>query len=274
MRPAAREPLDVGRLVRQSIGVLRANIVSVVLISMLFAGAPAALQSWVLNQCAHFIVTNSIKLCGLLRWSYTYPGLNFTFGIAPVTLLESPARLFINLIGYTAIAPRLLAFLDGRRNSGGVKWGVAARRAWKLILLFLVKLMFVSLGLLLVVAPGLFLLVRWGLSAPALLSEGLGVRASLGRSARLTRGRLGGMFGIWAAYVVATGILLGSVKSGANALTPIVGPQIFPFIFYFGDALVNAINWMVGAALITCLYHQCRGAKDRLEPQSIAAAFD
>jgi hypothetical protein len=124
----------------------------------------------------------------------TWPGL--LSRIAVVSLLQ------IIFVGPAAAAlVHAVAMSEGGERPEAVTF---LSSAWTLgaaaIALRLVAEVAVSLGLLLLIIPGILLALAWYVAMPVLALEGKGPVDALKRSAELTRGRRGRLFGI--AFVV------------------------------------------------------------------------
>jgi hypothetical protein len=65
-------------------------------------------------------------------------------------------------------------------------------------------------GLLLLIVPGIILAVRWSVAVPALLSEGIGITAALGRSWEETKGRFWTIFFVMLIIYLPMTLALGS----------------------------------------------------------------
>jgi hypothetical protein len=102
----------------------------------------------------------------------------------------------------------------------------------------------------LLVLPGLWLLTRWSLYAPAMVHEGLGVRAGLARSAELVRGSF------WAVAATVTAALLIEhvvIHGTAHSAEPVMGSQALALVV---AAVATAVVSPPAAFTISIVYER------------------
>jgi hypothetical protein len=102
----------------------------------------------------------------------------------------------------------------------------------------------------LLVIPGLWLMTRWAVFAPAIVHEGLGARASLGRSSQLVRGAF------WAVALAATVSVIvehGVIHATAHTAEPATGSLVLGLI---GAAIATAAVSGPAAFTISVVYER------------------
>jgi hypothetical protein len=114
----------------------------------------------------------------------------------------------------------------------------------------------IMLGIVLLVVPGLFLAARWSAANAALLSEGEGVNAALGRSWDMTAASVWPIVGVQLViFVPALVIGFGSMFA-LDTLMPVAGSAIM----YLALFAASTLSWLAGVAIYTLL----RPATDEL----------
>lgn len=123
------------------------------------------------------------------------------------------------------------------------------------------------LGLLLFVIPGLILLTRWYIAVPACVVERVGVRASMKRSAQLTKGHRWKVFGamilLWIAASIANQVVTTSFA--------VMGGQMFGLV---GTLIIQSITGAFSAIFVVVTYYELRVAKEGVDIDQIASVFD
>jgi hypothetical protein len=129
--------------------------------------------------------------------------------ILPLVGLSLVITLGTALVGAVVLTPGvLLVWLAGSDVVTGI--GVVA----------------LLIGVLAWLAGGVFLWVKWSMATPAMLLEGLGIRASLGRSFRLTRRSFWRTFGILALTTVVVYVVVTAVAVPFSAIGQGVGVAV------------------------------------------------
>jgi hypothetical protein len=125
----------------------------------------------------------------------------------------------------------------------------------------------VGVASILLVIPGLIVWTMLFVALPACVVERLGVFASLGRSAELTKGKRWRTFGLLLLTWVVAAISYGVVGGVLLPIGGLVAAQIGLFIW---SALVSSLQSIV----VVVAYHDLRVAKDGIDTDRIAAVFD
>jgi hypothetical protein len=159
--------------------------------------------------------------------------------------------------------------------SDAVKRGLS--RFWSIIGLAILQYLGIVIGILLFIVPGVMLLARWIAALPACVAEGLGPLASLRRSAELTKGHRWKIFGIL--LLVFLGAAIGFIL--VMLACDLLGVPFSIALIEHGFG-VAALVWLVAAAIyaayvdivLAVMYHDLRVAKEGVDTNQIAAAFD
>lgn len=125
----------------------------------------------------------------------------------------------------------------------------------------------IGIGFILLVVPGIIIAVMLWVAIPAAVVERPGVVASLSRSAELTKGYRGSVFGILVIIVVA-GLIAGLVIP--YVLASIGGTTLYSI----GSWVVNAVFGAFSATAAAVGYYCLRVAKEGVDIDQIAKVFD
>ena len=135
------------------------------------------------------------------------------------------------------------------------------------ILVALVVALATTVGFLLLIVPGVIVaLVLW-VAVPAAVVERSGLRA-LGRSARLTDGFKGQIFGL-ALILILSQFVAGSVVALLiGAVTSVT------FVVWLGSQLFGILLSGIWATAVSVTYHDLRVVKEGVDTQVVARVFD
>lgn len=178
------------------------------------------------------------------------------------------AGLLVSMVGAQVVAGVATvyagALAQGRDGRGEVTLRLRGRWA-ALIGVSTVVGALVSVGLMLLVVPGVFAFLLLALAAPAVAMERSGIGESLRRSAALSRGQRGRIFG-----VVALAVLIGTL--GGAVVTAVLGslfgqhdPVTTLLITQGIGAVVGAFTGAWTGAVIALLYIDIRIRTERLD---------
>lgn len=248
-----REGFDIGRVAARTFGAIQANIWSFVLLAVLLIAAPQLLQGWLQSQ----IVSGDVGRAALA-------------GLAalPVALFSMASLM----VAQVAIIHGAFAYLSGKPASFAECLQMGWRRWWRVLLVALLSGLGSMLAMLLLVVPGLILAIRWSVALPVQVVEGGRLRASLGRSAELTKGRRWAIFGLWMVFVVAYLLVLLTVLALANGGSfALVGLTTSPVVRLLILPILAPISNVIGAAGVAAIYYELRGGAVM---EGVAAVFD
>jgi hypothetical protein len=201
--------------------------------------------------------------------------------LATRTTAGMVADLVVWFVGYVFVNLLSAALVFGttqelRGRHAGI--GACVRRGLPLIVPTLAASIVVAVitgfGLLLLVVPGLVFFLMYWLVIPVVVMERPGVRASLRRSAQLTKGVRWRLFGtILVPVMVGVGLqflVAWSVGTDYLMLASNRGPAAGVIAFFLVNALASAYFAVVNAVA----YYDIRQAKEHVAIEKIAAVFD
>lgn len=120
--------------------------------------------------------------------------------------------------------------------------------------------------------PFVWLSVAWSVSFPALLSEGIGPVAALGRSFRLVKGRWWATFGallvMYLLVIVISGIL--GALLGATLIAAVDSEAVAAVFYTIVNTLSSLITLPLMAAVLTVIYFDLRVRKEGFDLQLLA----
>jgi hypothetical protein len=125
----------------------------------------------------------------------------------------------------------------------------------------------VGIGFLLFIIPGFILLTMWFVATPACIVERLGPVASMGRSAKLTKGHGWEVFGMMMLIGIPAAIIAGVIGS-VLGLTGNTG------LVMLGTLVWSGASGAFNAIFAVVTYHDLRVAKEGIDTHQIAAVFD
>jgi len=249
---------DMGRVLRRTVETVRANLLTFGLIALVLNALPQAISA-------------TIQL-GIQR-SQENIGVVALLGL--LSLVIFIVTIGASLVSICALTFGSLASLNGKPLSIPQCIRGGAPHWWRVLLIFLLQGLLIVLGLLVLVVPGLILMMRWYVAMPVQIAEGLGARASMGRSARLTDGRRWPLFGlslaIGVAFLTLELVLLGLAGGFTGAFTGMFsGPAASLVVL----PLIQLIAAPVNAALYASVYFELTGGAAGSRPNVVAAVFD
>lgn len=250
---ASPEHLDIVRVLQTTWDVLRRNLRTYFVVSLILAGAPSL-------------------LCGLgsLSWAYSpYYGFAGWRALGPAPAGMGLVSLVAGVVLQAALIYGAVNALNGRLVSVGESLRTGPRDLVPLIGVAIVYGVAVFIGMLLLVVPGVMIAIAWSVAAPAFVVERMPWMDAFGRSAELTRGsrwRILALFLVLLVIFIAVGIVVGIPAGILGWLAPPIRPLF--------QALSATVDAMVGAATAAALYVELRRLKEGVGPEGLAAAFD
>lgn len=236
--------MSLGRVFERAFATIRQNPLVTILFAFFFAALPNLGLSVVIaamdtGDSDPSLSTSAIQMLVM-----------FTLTALVVSLAQA------------AQTPVVLAFNEGRRGTISEGLSMLIRAIVPVVILGVLSGVSITLGSVLIV-PGLFLWVLWSVSIPTLVAERLGIRASLRRSAQLTKEAR------W--QVLAVLILVASANIGVS-----IGVEVFSGEFQNDDPwaglfdpnylavtlIADVILSSVAGATIASLYVELRDWKE------------
>ncbi len=208
----------------------------------------------------------------LVIWS---PYLLFTLGVtdasSPGTSVGSLGILALsvplNILSQATILYGAIQKMRGQEFSIGTSLVQGLARFFPILGMLICLAIGIGIGCLLLVVPGIMLLVAWYVALPACVIERMGPFQSLTRSAELTKGNRWRIFGLMVVMYAASDVVqivvqLVLFSIGGTAVS-VIG--VFAWMSFF-----QAFNSIV----IAVVYHDLRVAREGVDIDHIAAAFD
>jgi hypothetical protein len=132
----------------------------------------------------------------------------------------------------------------------------------------------ILLGFVLVIAALFVLISRWPLAIPACVAEGLGLFASLKRSAQLTKGHSWKVLGIFVLALIPIMVLPVIVRALTGLLTDLAPAMILASsLSILANLLVTALANAFVSLVIAMVDHDLRVGKEGVDTEHIAAVF-
>ena len=196
------------------------------------------------------------------------PSLIFTFAV-PNSPVQSIVDLIVGQIVTVTLIYGTVQALRGRTVSIGECMSQGLKRLGAAIGVAILAGLGIGFGMLLLLVPGFFLAAMWAVAVPVATIEGLGVTASLSRSAALTLERRWRVFGAYLVSVLVM-VVAGAVVGGVAAV--VIGPNSPMFLIVVW--LITAVTQAFTACVVATLYYFLRREKEGVEIDQIAAVFD
>ena len=187
-------------------------------------------------------------------------------------LVTTALSLVLTTIAAAACFRAVSSVYLGEQPAVGSSLAFAASRVLPVIVLSVIYFIGLIPAFIALVIPGIWLAVAWSVSYPALLSEGIGPVAALGRSFRLVRGRWWATFGavlvMYLIVVVISGIL--GVVFGATLVASLDNEAVAAVLYTIVNTLSSLITLPLFAAVLTIIYFDLRVRKEGFDLQLLA----
>jgi hypothetical protein len=187
-------------------------------------------------------------------------------------LLTTTLALVLTTLAAAACFRAVSGVYLGERPTVGGSLSFAASRVLPLIVLSFLYFFGLIPAYLALLAPGVWLTVAWSVSFPALLSEGIGPIAALGRSFRLVKGRWWPTFGallvMYLLVIVISGIL--GALLGATLIAAVDSEVVAAVFYTIVNTLSSLITLPLMAAVLTVMYFDLRVRKEGFDLQLLA----
>lgn len=199
----------------------------------------------------------------------------------PAKIFSSPlywVSLVVSIVaGYLLQAIIIHTVVEGHRGnqvSLGSAFGASIGRIFPLFILAIISSLGVGLGMILLFVPGIILGIMWSVASPALVVEGIGPLAALGRSRALTKGSRWPIFGLimiaGILYIILAGAVQGFNFAAAQAgnLDAFSAPQII------ASVIIGTVGSVVFACGAAAIYSELRLIKEGVGNSELAAVFE
>ncbi len=249
----ADRSLRVGQLISLTFGMIGRNAAVVLLLSLAYAALAIYVPGWVGTAVAGA----GIAMPAYLAW-------------VPGALGNLLPGAFVS--GCIALA--VTGDMAGQRPGFGAVAGQALRLLLPLLGLTILASLGVILGMVLLIVPGVLLALRWFVVVPARAVEGGGVFNAFSRSAALTKGSRGALFGFYAVLVVLLLVLSGVLILGSGGLTQYATLTAArdPLVL-ISQIVLNALFAAVSGTAAAVAYMELRRLKEGTLPGQLADVF-
>jgi len=249
---------DMGRIVRRTFSTVQTNLVTFGVIALLLNVLPQFINGAI--SSGEVIAKGNIGLTLLLS----------LLSLANIVLLIGGSLVSMGALTYGAVAAfngRTLSVADCLKG-GASHW-------WRIFVVLVLVGVLTGLSILVFVIPAFILMVRWYVAVPVQIIEGLGARASMGRSAQLTKGHRWAIFGLLLAALIIVIVieltLLALVGGFAGGLAAIA---THPAATLLVLPLIQLIFVPLGVTFPASIYYELTGGTAGSESNPVAAVFD
>ena len=261
----ATEPgkIDIGRVIGETFGVLRRNLLAFLVLSFLLSGVPLAI--------VNMFQATAVQAGGNIDFSVD---ALMWIGLGALAAIVTTAILQGTLI-YATVQD-----MSGGKASIGDSLATGLRAFLPLLVVSVLFFLAMFFGLLLLIVPGIMIGVAWCVCVPALVAERTGIFGAFSRAADLTRGNRWRIFGLavitWIVLLVI-GMVLGAI-SGVSMLAQLGNPEalqaaaLSPLNVTI-NVISNTLSGMITSTGIAVLYVELRKAREGLGPQWLAEIF-
>lgn len=258
--PIPLRPLTVGEILGTAVTVLRRSLAPLVLTALVVGVLSAAVTVGVLAAAGTLqAYAEATWLEDVLRGGTSIPASILVSALAGLIVSVTGAQVVAGVA--TVYAGALAQGRDGRGELAG-----RLRGRWPALLAVAVVVgVLVSLGLMLLVVPGVLAYLVLALAASVVAMERSGLSDSLRRSAALSRGHRGRIFGALALALLISTVggaivttVLGSLFGQHDAVTTLLITQGV-------GAVVGAFTGAWTGAVVALLYIDVRIRTERLD---------
>ena len=254
---------ETGRVLARAYRIFRRRPLTLVALSVLFSGLPSLVTGYV---NIHFS-SGALSPTAPTDWRAL---------VASFAIVESVAILAASCGYLLQAAATVCAIQVQTRSEDGLSatMSTVIRRAPILLLVGLVSQLGALVGELAFLVPGVLLALAWAVVAPVATLEPLGLVATLRRSAALTRGSRGAIFGIMLLYGLAT-VVFNLVLRGVAGVSLVDPAANTSTLLNFIINPVSLVIWgTVWAVVTAAIYFELRWLKEGVEAGGVAAVFD
>jgi hypothetical protein len=253
---------DMGRVISAGFGLLARRPLPILLLAFVLAYLPGAVVGWAATSLAGPTPTPGVA-----------PDLGATFarlGELEVITFVAAGVAWVFQGGVALVAT---ADAAGRSEEIGGQLSRALGYAPIIFITGLVATVGIFLGTLLLIVPGVLLSLAWSVCPAVGAVEGKGFMDMFRRSAELTRGCRGALFGIALIFGISAAVLSFGLRLVIGAPMVMSGAQPALLTFVLLPAL-SAVIAAVIASVNAAAYLELRGVKEGLAADGFAAMFD
>jgi hypothetical protein len=254
----AKPRFDIGRVIARMFSVIRGNP-AVFLGLTLVLTLPTTLYAYV--QYALFVPRVNY---GTTAEQWSQMGV-YLGGLAVYLLSLSLLQ--------AALCQATIVTLNGERASFAGCLATGLRNAIPVTLITIMWAIGIVLGASLLLVPGIVLSLMWFVVTPVRVIESTDVMETFRRSAALTGGYRGHLFGLLVIFLVVwLGLRLGAPGLLGRMLYGAGHGEIM-IVAFGADALITVITTLIAATGVASTYYELRTVKEGIVPEQLAAVF-
>jgi hypothetical protein len=195
-------------------------------------------------------------------------------GMMGAVFASSLIGMLVAALVQAALTRAVVSANEGRPVTFGESLSTGFRVMLPLIALTILFIFAVGIGFIFLVVPGVILLLMWAVAIPVLVIERLGVFASLGRSAELTKGARWKILGLFLLLIVIY-LLLSAVLAvvGLKMYSPATAAGGIRAANLIGSIIVSTIFNMLWGTIQPSLYVELRQAKEGVGVEDLQDVF-
>jgi hypothetical protein len=254
---------DIGRVISRIFDVVRHNFVPFFLLAAI-ASVPTLIFTY-------FTTQGGLLSAKASQFAWLTPPLVpylIVGGIVGFLLF-----IVLTYMLQAALVYGTITYLNGRRASFADCLAVGLRNALPLTAIALLSLLGLFVGFLLLVVPGIILSLAWIVVAPVRIAERTPILATFGRSAALTRGSRGRIFGVVVIYVLAAGVLDAIIRPMTGFSFVPTDPFHAPLAYLVVSGILRIVLALITATGVASIYYELRLVKEGVGPEQLAAVF-
>lgn len=251
----ARPRFDIGRVITRMFAVIRSNPAVFLGLTLVMA-LPTTLYAYV--QYTVFFPRVSY---GTTAEQWSQLGI-YCGGLAVYLVSFSLLQ--------AALCQATIVSLNGERASFAGCLATGLRNAIAVSLISILWAIGIVLGTALLLVPGVILSLMWFVVTPVRVAEGTAVMESFSRSAELTAGYRGPLFGLLVMFLV--------IWIGLRLFLPDIAETASPgdallVEEFAADALITIVTTLIAATGVASTYYELRTVKEGIGPEQLAAVF-
>jgi hypothetical protein len=229
-----------------------------------------------------FLFITIILYSPLLLWGVSTvqgePGMDQLQRVIQFSRFSPAVVTLLNVFVAAALTYGVVMELQGQRASLGACIGTGFKRFFPALGVGICAALAAGVGLILLIIPGVVVLCTLYVATPASVIEKPGLRGALNRSAELTRGHRGGIFGL---VLILGALAFGATKLVEKIMLPHAADpdrvdetlKAIPHYLY-ADLARAVVIGSVGAVMAAVAYYYLRSEKEGTSAQELAKVFE
>jgi hypothetical protein len=254
---------DMGRVISAGFGLLARRPVPILLMALVLCYLPAVAVGW-----------STVYVIGPAPQLGAPPDLAATFQRLGLTELIAFFVAGVGWIFQGGVAIVATADAAGRGEEIGGRLTKALGRAPVILFAGVAATLGIFLGTLLLFVPGILLSLAWMVGPATAAVEGQGFMGIFRRSAELTRGCRGALFGIALLVGVVSITLAFALRIAVGAPLLASGGAQPALLTYVLQPALSTVIAAVTASIVASAYLELRGVKEGLTAGAFASVFD